>query len=517
MQLRRSLLLLQVARLVPMLAVVFACGGGAVLLGIPDTSRVDTHDWHELRSPDFILYSQGEVEKLEQFATDLARFVAVTQRLVDGPGPRTPARVFVLGEEAGGLFVRGTGAAAYIQRGLGGFDAVVPASEYDAVRRHVFLHEFSHYLNLRDSRLDYPTWYLEGFAEVLGSVRTRGDLVEVGSVPPWRLQELDMWRGAGRLDVDLAEIFAHERDGELVDPDAFYAISWATVHYLNSSVENRRRLSSMVHLQSTGLRWQRAFARSFDISVEALSERVERHAQLLRSGTVGAIAYLPLDELDVRTEWEIRPIPAPEVARSLGELAIRLSIGRRDTYMERLAAGFLGRAVEIDPNDVRAHAALAALFATQGRTRSADVHLAAFDREPDPPFEALSAAGWAMQRESTTLREKGNAPESDRRNARSIALFERALAIHDDDPVTLHGLGRCRLTSGELDAARELLARAQAHGEWDAPLTLDRGRVELKAGDPDRARRYFREVIRLGSPDAADEARTLLAELEDEG
>jgi len=35
------------------------------------------------------------------------------------------------------------------------------------IHRHLFLHEFSHYLNLRNTRLAYPKWYVEGFTALL--------------------------------------------------------------------------------------------------------------------------------------------------------------------------------------------------------------------------------------------------------------------------------------------------------------------------------------------------------------
>jgi tetratricopeptide (TPR) repeat protein len=108
----------------------------------------------------------------------------------------------------------------------------------------------------------------------------------------------------------------------------------------------------------------------------------------------------------------------------------------------------------------------------------------------------------------------GQTPESERLHASAIALYRRALALQGTNPFALAGLGLSQLATGRFDAARQSLAQAQAHGEWDANLTLNRGRVEQKTGFPIRAREYWIEVIRLGSLEDAEKASVLLAGLD---
>jgi hypothetical protein len=68
-----------------------------------------------------------------------------------------------------------------------------------------------------------------------------------------------------------------------------------------------------------------------------------------------------------------------------------------------------------------------------------------------------------------------------------------------------------------LDDARRSLARAQALGEWDSRVTIDRGRVEEQAGFPERARQFWNEVIQLGSGAEAKKAAALIDALDRSG
>jgi tetratricopeptide (TPR) repeat protein len=494
-------------------SIALSCVGTTPFRRLPNTSDLEIETWHQLSSPDFVIYSPASKEHIEAFALDLARFIAVVERLVHGQPPKTQAQIFLMDESGEHLFIRNRGIAGFMAHTLAGFDGVIRGAEYDPVHRHVFLHEFSHYLNLRNTRLDYPTWYSEGFAEFLGSIRTRGNMMEIGSVPPWRLYELES-RGSRGKAIDLEEIFSFKRNGEKRDPRDFYAISWATVHFLYSSAEHGKSLASMMELQGAGMSWERAYSRSFSESVEDLTLRIGQHIEILSTGTASTVAYLPLEDLAVRSDWEYRKIPPEEAVRLLGELAERGAVWGRTAYIQRLAEALFKRALELDPDDSRAHAGLAAALAGQEKFAASATHLMAFARDPAPSIEAIVFAGNATQLHALDLGSDGRTPESERLHAAAIALYRRALALQGTNPFALAGLGVSQLASGRFDAARQSLAQAQAHGEWDATLTLYRGRVEQKTGFPTRAREYWNEVIRLGSLEDAEKASDLLAGLD---
>ena len=395
---------------------------------------------------------------------------------------------------------------------LTGFDGLVRGVEHDPVRRGTFLHEFTHYLTLRGNELDLPTWYTEGFAEFLETTRARHDVMEIGSVPAWRLRTLDDRISRGR-DIDLKPIFAHRRDGRTHDPNHLYPIAWATVHYLSSNADLHARMMRMIELQARGMNWRKAYARSFDEPVEELSRRVQAHVEILIGGTPGTIGYLPIEELDVRTDFVLREVPAAEAAYLLGELALRGATLRSAAADRRLAEALFRHSLALDPDDSRIQAALAYTYSVEDDPARAEPYLTAFRADPDPSVEALLNAGNALRAQAARATDDDPPDRARRLQASAMEIYERALRIEPRNPAALAGLGVTQLELGEIDEARSTLARAQSLGEWDDELTLERGRVEQKAGNVDRARRYLTQVIRYGRAETADRAREVLREM----
>jgi len=490
-----------------------SCAGLNTYGTAPDVSNLEIENWLELRSDDFILYSRGPADNLEIFALDLARYVAVAERLVNAPPPNQLAKIFLLEGRAETILIPHPGPAGYVTYSLAGFSSFMLTSSHDAGYRNLLLHEFTHYLNLRGSELKYPTWYEEGFAEFLGSTRTRDDVMEIGSAPPQNLLRLE-YRRMRKEDIDLEEIFSFERDGKRHYPRDFYPISWAVVHYLNSNSDRQQRMVSMLKHQGAGLHWKRAYDRSFTEPIETLAARVGRHTEMLSRGTPSAVSYLPLDSLDVRDSWEIREIPPPEILRILGELALRgvvyLDGGTRAG--KQLAEALFERAVELDPKGSKAQAGLAAALAAQSKSDEAETHLAVFREDPEPSVEAIIHAGDAVRWQTIGLNEERDRAESEQRHQAAILLYRRALESQPNNAFALAGLGYSQFGNGDFEAARESLASAENVGEWDANLALMQGQVERQLGFPAEAAAFWNEVLRRGTPDEAKRAAALLDE-----
>jgi tetratricopeptide (TPR) repeat protein len=479
----------------------------------PRVARLELEGWFELTSPDFILYSNGTKEDLEALAVDLARYIAVVERLVEAESPKTPAHLVVVDERAEELFIPYRWYEAYMGHTLAGFNGFVRGGRYDPTVRSVLLHEYTHYLTGRNTRLNYPIWYEEGFAEFLGPIRARGDTMEVGSRPPWRLEQLKA-RQARKEPIDLSKIFSFERSLGAYWPSEFYAISWATVHYLNSDPERRKRLTSMVKKQASGLGWKKAYSTTFSESLEDLAKKIEHHAAILNRGTPAAILYLPFEALEIRTKWKLRALTPQETIRLFAEFAVQGVVAASDEYKLMLAVGLFERALELTPNDSRTHAGLASALSQQGKFERAETHLMEFETDPDPSVTALVLAGHALAQHARSLEGDELVNEREEKHENAIHLYRGALEVEPENAFALAGLGHSLLAIKEFEQARESLAKAQSFGEWDAALTLDRARVEQEMGFSDRARVFWKEVVRLGSEEQAKEAAALLV-LED--
>lgn len=496
------------------LSTALSCAGPMTFGLSSKVSKIEIENWHELRSPDFVLYSRGSTENLEALALDLARYVAVVERLVQSRSPKAPAQIFLVEGRAETLLIPDPNTGGYMGHSLGGFGGFMRSSTHDPENRHVLLHEYSHYLNLRSRGLKYPTWYEEGFAEFLGSTRTRDDVMEIGSAPRQNLLWLE-YRRLRKEAINLDEIFSFERGGDRNYPRDFYPISWAVVHYLSSNVERQRRMVSMLSHQGAGLHWKRAYDRSFSEPIELLSSKIDRHAEMLSRGTPSAVSYLPLDSLDVRDDWKIRELSPTEILRLLGEMALRGSVALPGEMKanRQLAEALFRRVSGLDPGDSESRAGLASALSRQSRFDVAEIQLAAFRSDPEPTVAAIVHAATAVRLHAVSLTQKSDIAASKRLHASAIRLYRRALESQPNNPFALAGLGTSQLDTKDFEAARQSLSEAESVGEWDADLALNQGRVEQQLGFITDAKAFWSEVVRLGTEDEAKRAAALLDEV----
>lgn len=479
---------------------------------VPNGFHADAIEaWQILRSPDFVLYSQAPPARLEAFALDLARFIAVVEKVVRRESPKTRAEIFLLSGRVEKLLLPHPRIAGLMSPHLSGFHGLVRESRRNTAGRNVLLHEFTHYLTGTRSQLDYPLWYLEGFAEFLSTVRLRGEGMELGGLPLGRLDELAMRLEHGE-PIDLREIITFERGARWSFPPAFYSISWATVHYLNLTPERRKRLATLISGQSRGMHWRAAYRRSFEIPIEILSREVERHIEKLLNGGLSTVAFIPLERLDVRDDWEISALSPLEASQRLGVLATRGVSSSRNNL--RIARAFFRSGLALEPDDPLSHAGLALLDEQRDRLDEALLHIDRVSEAPAPGVEALVLAGIARRH----LAERIPAPEKERRAHAFVAavqLFRAALAIDPQDPEANAGLGRCLLESEAFPEARAAFARASEFGEWDAALIRDQGKLERRSGNPEAARVLWKRVLARGSPEAAKESQELIEKLDE--
>lgn len=496
------------------LLVALACAGPSGPRR-PNLDRLNLTSWHELRGETFVLYSDTRLEDLEKFALDIARYVAVVDKVATPSSPNAPANFFLLTSESERLFV---GQSAYVgvaMSSLSGWDSYVRGSSHDPILRQTLLHEFTHYLTLRNTSAEYPTWYTEGFAEYLSATRAREDVMEVGGIAHGRVEELTR-RRAREIPIDLEETFAFEKGNRRPFPENFYATSWAAVHFLNQSLRGQEQLRQMLALQVRGAPWFVAYNEAFDEPPAKLATKIERHIEALSQGAPATRYYLDLDELEVATQWEVRELAPSEVALTLGELALRRAdSGAKTKRHLNLAAALLEKSQTLDPSSLRAAAAMAACLARDEDFEESHRRILRIDSSAIRDHQTLNHLGKAYQLIAAGF--QGNPPkgvnvEAFHKTARD--LFERALEDDARSAVSWAGLGRAQMIENDLAKAKSSFEASQRFGEWDPESTLELGKVEKHLGNTRRARELWQRVSEQGRPRHRKLANELLKTLE---
>ncbi|MEJ2188841.1 MAG: tetratricopeptide repeat protein, partial [Acidobacteriota bacterium] len=308
----------------------------------------------------------------------------------------------------------------FVARRYGNFIAIDgSASDGSAIVFHEYVHSV---VATNDWRL--PLWFEEGLAEFYQSFQVVGDTVYLGLPIPQHLAYLN-----GSTPIPLTELLTVTRESPLYNEEqrkgAFYAQSWALVHYLLLGDPTRRQeLGRYLEMLHEGNPEFVAFDQAFGIDRETLEGELRMYLKRdrLPYGTTRA-EILPASVLDVRSMSEA------ETLYRLGELLLSQSSDRPE------AVEHLATALQADPDLGRAAAALAVTAEMRG--------------------------------DADTAR----------------ALYQRALRTAPDDPLVLLRWGEFLFRSeNELDAAAAVLEKCAALDPGLAPAWVALAKVYADSG-----------------------------------
>jgi len=479
----------------------------------PRLAGFDLEGWTELREGPISIVGDASESDLRHLADDLALFVAVVRETTNAPiGPeRLSTRVTLLSDRAAfrfGLAHLG----GFLARVLDGYVAMVRLERgHSPVSRRILFHEYTHFLLLQGEAIDYPPWYHEGLAEVLSTVRRREDVVELGSAPTGRAFSLTRSRR-----FDLAEVFDAKTYADVADIDAFYAGSWAAVHYLSATEERSARLARFVGLQVSGVPWRDAYPQAFDVPLDVLSREVHAHALALAAGAPFAILSLDARALDVeRRPTQVRSLHPAEAAASLGEFWLSLAADdQEDDERVGLARAFFEHALVLGPEDPRARAGLALARARQRDFAGARADAARALALAPADARVQTLAGETEAAHARGLADAGDASGSERARLAARAAFLRATELDPEDPVAWAGVGASYVgATGDLETGIAALERAIELGAWAPGPRIDLGLLYAASGRSGRAREMLAEVARFDEGSAGERAAELLAGL----
>lgn len=234
----------------------------ALFMALPAQAQT----WHEAETDHFIIRSQDSEEATRQFAMELERFDMGLRTLQNLPiGEEQPTRstklmVYRFGTISDiGRLAGFPGVAGFYIARAGDSVAFTPArgeqrrgslSVTNIARNRaeetrldevsVLQHEYVHYFMMQHFPAAYPAWYIEGYAELLATMRFNDDgSFFIGDPPLYRsyqVLEMSQFRLEDMLDQE------HKLSGR--DNLQHYGTGWLLTHYLSFNPERLAQLNS---------------------------------------------------------------------------------------------------------------------------------------------------------------------------------------------------------------------------------------------------------------------------------
>lgn len=337
-------------------------------------------------------------------------------------------------------------------------------------------HELAHHLMAQYATMQYPSWFVEGFAEYLGTTRMSGENLLVGDLNRWRSFALE--RGNW---LPFADVLAWRLGGLAKRPPSeveyFYGQSWLLTHYLLGDEARAAGMARYFERIAAGDDPVAAFEPATGIPVAELESRLQRYLPgLQRLQLRGA----DLPKATVRAET----LTADAGAVLTDRMLLRSCTGTSQRA-ERLARLRAAAAAPGAGAATRRTAARAELLADDPRAALALLEplLAADDADAEANY--LAGRSWALR--AAALDGSARNEALDRARAH---LFKAYRANKGDGPTLYHLARVLEQTRGPTDPNTLNAARAARVMLPAVPeVAVFAARLEVRAGDRERAAR----------------------------
>ena len=475
---------------------------------VADAGELDAAPWHRVTTPHFALFGDVPARTLRGLAVDLEALEVLLGALNPDQSVLSPrAQVIVFASDQ--TFARYAPLTAgqrpapvsgfFLSHPHGDFVVVSAAAEPEV--RRVLYHEVLHRF-VRHHLPEAPLWLNEGLAEFYSTLEVENGEAWIGRQVVDHVVRLQ--RGPRRPLADLLAIAtdAHAED-DTVQESAFYAESWALVHYLLVAEDGGR---AAVARYAGRLRDGEDANAAFTAEFGDLASLDRRIAQELRRAP-----REPL-RVDVREPTQYADLQAPSIAPAdlhyrLGWLLSHHSPARVATARERFES-----ALAVDSEHAGATMGMGWLEELAGdhdAARQLYARASELDRR-DPLPRFLEA--------QSLLRQAGDLRDSPGRKKQAQAMLEAArerfrasLALEPELAEAWAGLGAAWVADPApepegLDALNQAYRRLPTRTDVLYNLTL----LEARLGSPERAAALFARLERSADPDQVQSAREAL-------
>ncbi|HKC03671.1 MAG TPA: hypothetical protein VKC17_10250 [Sphingomicrobium sp.] len=391
--------------------------------------------WQAVETEHFVIYSKSPPSRVTKLATDVESFDKL-MRMACGLGDDkdiVKVRIYEVdgtGDIERALGVDNTGIAGFYDSNILGPYLVTPrkidAEVFDFTPELVIHHEYAHHFMLQYFPAVYPDWYVEGFAELIGSSKWLDDgKIGYGMPAIHRGHEIASdW-------VPLQELLVKEKVSYLDT----YGQGWALTHFFTFTPQRTKQFRAYLDALSSG--------KSMKEAAQVFGDLNNLNREARRYVTGGSFNYRPVKvDIDQPVIRKTRLLSAAEATLIPEVIAFRddaLDTYRRAGDRERqrkLREANLGRIrkkAQLYPDDAYALYFLAEAENAAGNYAQSQ---AAIDRllsiQPNH-VRAMARKSMLMSRQAATL--QGPQRTAAVADARNLAI--KANKIDAIDPLPL--------------------------------------------------------------------------------
>lgn len=221
-------------------------------------------EWRRFETAHFIIYSESDDKRVDELATGLEKIDGLMRMATGLPmdADAVKVRIYEMADEEqvqAALGLSNTGVAGFYTSNILGPYAVTLRRDYEAdydfTPELVLHHEYAHHFMLQYFPATYPGWYVEGFAELIGSSKTLPDgRIAYGYPAKHRGNDITAdW-------VDMRQVLLDPPEKMRFD---LYGQGWAMTHYLTFSKDRAGQLRKYLAALNAGKTPAEAAAAAF--------------------------------------------------------------------------------------------------------------------------------------------------------------------------------------------------------------------------------------------------------------
>ena len=317
--------------------------------------HITKQTWYMAKSPNFTILSDTGKKRTVELAKNLERFRSAFSLLTNVTLSETMRPVTVIASKRDKTYklLRGDSdviknSSGFFQDSLtGNFSAIKVSKQRNTFDLKILFHEYTHYAKANLVTNNSPFWYNEGFAEYMGQIEFKNDLVmNFGKPSPWHLHNINNteWMPLEEL-LNATYIKSDEKERRY----KIYSQGWLLTHYLSHNNKDRKVKWKLLSLLSEGVDPVDAIEQTTNNNFDDFENELRAYARKQKHSFQEIHLENPLDV----NELSVVKLSKAEANYQIGEFILQ---ARNNMDVAR---SFFEKAVEIDNQHVNAITGLA--------------------------------------------------------------------------------------------------------------------------------------------------------------